>query len=139
MIIKNYQNHNKLEMIRMLGARKESGMNSRIIRVSDKRQITIPLKYYKSLGINDQVECFLDNGTLVIRPLSRDSNEFSVEILKDLMAQGFVGDELIRKFSEQNMSIRKAVHSLLEEADDIASGQKPSASMADVFGDKGDV
>lgn len=34
-------------------------MGSRIIRVSKKRQITIPLKYYEALDLGDQVECSL--------------------------------------------------------------------------------
>lgn len=122
----------------MPGTRKSTEQNTRIIRVSEKRQITIPLQYYKSLGFSDQVECSLEDGALVIRPLTRNNSEFSVEILKDLVAQGFSGDELIREFAEQSLRIKKAVQSLLEEANDIASGKQHSVGMADVFGDKGD-
>jgi antitoxin component of MazEF toxin-antitoxin module len=122
----------------MSETRKSTGQNTRIIRVSEKRQITIPMQYYKSLGLSDQVECSLEDGALVIRPLTRNSSEFSVEILKDLIAQGFSGDELIRKFAEQSLRIKKAVQSLLAEADDIASGKQQSVGMADVFGDRDD-
>ncbi|MDW7657434.1 MAG: AbrB/MazE/SpoVT family DNA-binding domain-containing protein [Bacillota bacterium] len=113
--------------------------NKRIIRVSGKRQITIPLKYYLSLGLSDQVECSLEDGALVIRPLNQDENEFSVEILKDLVAQGFTGDELVQKFAETRQKIKKAVRSMVEEADGIAAGQRHFAGMADVFGEDGDV
>jgi virulence-associated protein VagC len=113
--------------------------NKRIIRVSGKRQITIPLKYFLSLGLSDQVECSLEDGALVIRPLTQDENEFSVEILKDLVAQGFTGDELIQKFTETSQQIKKAVRSMVEEADGIAAGQRHFAGMADVFGEDGDV
>ena len=107
--------------------------------MSGKRQITIPLRYFQSLGLSDQVECSLEDGALVIRPLTQDENEFSVEILKDLVAQGFTGDELVQKFTETSQQIRKAVHSMIEEADGIAAGQRHFAGMADVFGEDSDV
>ena len=120
-------------MLKMHKTSKRIDSDKRIIHVSGKRQITIPLKYFQSLGLNDQVECSLEDGALVIRPLAHDGNEFSVEILKDLVAQGFSGDELIKKFTENSQQIKKAIRSLLEEADDIAAGQRHSASMVDVF------
>ena len=113
--------------------------NKRIIRVSGKRQITIPLKYFQSLGLSDQVECSLEDGALIIRPLTQDENEFSVEILKDLVAQGFTGDELVQKFTETSQQIKKSGRSMVEEADGIAAGQRHFAGMADVFGEDGDV
>ena len=79
-----------MEMFKMLETSKRINSDKRIIHVSGKRQITIPLKFYKSLGLNDQVECSLEDGALVIRPMAHDSNEFSVEILKDLVAKGFL-------------------------------------------------
>lgn len=123
----------------MIESNNRVNLNKRIIHVSGKRQITIPLRFYQSLGLNDQVECSLEDGALVIRPLTHEGNEFSVEILKELVAQGFSGDELIKKFSENSRQIKKAIRSLLEEADDIAAGQRHSASMSDVFGDSGNV
>ena len=63
-------------------------MDSRVIRVSPKRQITIPLAFWKALDLSNEVECSLVDGAIVIRPLHRDQDEFSVEILKDLVAQG---------------------------------------------------
>lgn len=111
----------------------------RIIRVSGKRQITIPLKFFQSLGLTDQVECSLEEGALVIRPLKQDENSFSVEILKDLVAQGLTGDALVQKFSEASQQVKEAVRSLFDEADEIAAGKCPSSDMDDIFGEDGDV
>ena len=123
----------------MLETGKRKKYDRRIVRVSGKRQITIPLKYFQSLGLGDQVECSLEDGALVIRPLSQEGNEFSVEILKDLVAQGLTGDALIQKFSEQSQQIKAAIRNILDEAEDIASGKKPAAGMKDIFGDNGHV
>lgn len=117
----------------------KTGAESRIINVSQKRQITLPLRFFQDLGLGDQVECSLEDGAIVIRPLSQDSGEFSVEILKDLVAQGLSGDELTEKFAEQIKQVKSAIGRLLKEADKIASGEIESASMKDIFGEAEDV
>jgi hypothetical protein len=35
---------------------------------------------------------------IVIRPINRQPGEFSVEILRDLVSQGYSGDELVKRF-----------------------------------------
>lgn len=108
-------------------------MERKIISVSKKRQITIPLKFYKHLDLDNEVECTLEDGAIVIRPLQRESNEFSIEILKDLVAQGYSGDDLIKQFKKQSKNIKKAVTNMLEEVDAIASGEIASETFEDVF------
>ena len=109
-------------------------MDSRVIRVSRKRQITIPLKFYEALSLGDQVECSLKGGAIVIRPLRGTDDEFSVEVLKDLVSKGFSGDELVREFESQRYRVKKAVNRLLEEADRIADGVQPASRFDDIFG-----
>ena len=62
----------------------------RIIRISSKRQITIPQKFFSLLGFQTEAECVLQDGELVIRPIKELSGgEFSEQILTDLIAEGF--------------------------------------------------
>lgn len=114
-------------------ARKVIDMDSRIIRVSKKRQITIPLQYFDQLNLGDEVECSLENNALVIRPLVRNTGGFSIEILKDLVSQGLSGDELVREFEEQSKYVPVAISNMLDEADKIAKGQLPGAEFDDIF------
>ncbi|NLL47850.1 MAG: AbrB/MazE/SpoVT family DNA-binding domain-containing protein [Firmicutes bacterium] len=108
---------------------------SKIIRVSKKRQITIPLEYFEDLDLGAEVECSLENGSIVIRPLLRHvSDEFSVDILKELVAKGFSGDELIRQFKIEQANFRGAVRRMTEDVDQIAEGSIPSATFEDIFG-----
>ncbi len=109
-------------------------MDRKIISVSKKRQITIPLQFYKHLNLGSEVECSLEDSKIVIQPLHRKPNEFSVEILKDLVAQGYSGDELVKQFEIQSKNIKKAVTNMLEEADAIAAGEKKAANFDDIFG-----
>lgn len=117
-------------------ANERDPVDRKIINVSRKRQITIPLKFYRKLGLENEVECFLKDDAIVIRPVYRDSGEFSVEILKDLIARGYAGDELVKEFEEQNKNIKHAVGNLLEEADAIASGSKKAAKFDDPFSEE---
>lgn len=108
-------------------------MDRKIISVSKKRQITIPLKFYKHLGLDNEVECTIEDGAIVIRPLTKESGEFSTEILKDLVSQGYTGDELVKQFEAQSKNVKKAVTSMLEEADAIAAGEKKTEGFDDIF------
>lgn len=113
----------------------ESGaVNRKIINVSKKRQITIPLQFYNQLKLGSEVECLLQDDKIIIQPLYQEHKEFSVEILKDLVSQGYSGKELVEKFETQSKNIKRAVGNLLEEADDIATGKKKAASFDDLFG-----
>lgn len=118
----------------MAKAMERGHMDRKIISVSQKRQITIPLKFFKQLNLETEVECFVQNNSLVIRPIRSDQSEFSVEILKDLVAQGFSGDELVRQFETKSKNIKKAIAIMQEEAERIASGEGPAASFDDLFG-----
>ena len=108
-------------------------MKHKIISVSKKHQITIPLQFYKHLKLGNEVECSLEDGRIVIQPLHREPSEFSVEILEDLVSQGYSGDELVKQFKIQARNIKKAVINMLEEADAIATGEKKTADFDDVF------
>jgi bifunctional DNA-binding transcriptional regulator/antitoxin component of YhaV-PrlF toxin-antitoxin module len=111
-------------------------MNRKIISVSKKRQITIPLQFYKHLNLDNEVECSLEDGKIIIKPLHREAAEFSVEILKDLISQGYSGEELVTQFEIQSKNNKKAIAVMLEEADAIAAGEIPSASFDDIFNSK---
>ena len=108
----------------------------KIINVTGKRQVTIPLKFYEKLRFGKEVECFLTNDAIVLRPLSASDDSFTMEILKDLITQGYGGDELLAKFAEQRARINKAVSVLITEADEIAEGKRAGATTKDIFGEE---
>jgi len=104
------------------------------ISVSQKRQITIPIEFYNSLGIEKEVECYLQNNALVIRPVREYSGEFDEQILADLISQGLSGQELLEKFKEMRRQVRPAVERLLDEARLAAAGKTQFSTYENVFG-----
>jgi len=110
-------------------------MDRKIINVTGKRQVTIPLKFYERLSFGKEVECFLTEDAIVLRPFSHSDEGFTMEILKDLVSQGLQGEELLVKFAEQRQNIKKAVGMMIDEADEIAAGKRKSATTKDIFGE----
>ena len=113
-----------------------SVLERKIISVTGKRQITIPLRFYENLRFGKEVECVLTDDAIVLRPLSNSDEGFTMEILKDLISQGYNGDELLAKFAEQRDNINKAVGVLIDEADEIASGKRKSVTTEEIFGEE---
>lgn len=116
----------------------ENSMFKKRISVSQKRQITIPIEFYNSVGIDKEVECYVQNNAIVIRPVRESGGEFDEQILADLISQGLSGQELLDKFKETRRSIRPAVERLLDEASLAAQGETPSNTYEDVFGQEAD-
>jgi len=104
------------------------------ISVSKKRQVTIPIDFYKKAGIENEVECYLKGGTIIISPVHEDTGEFDEQILEDLISDGFSGKELLLKFKEVRRKVRPAIEEILEEASLAAKGKAPFATYEDVFG-----
>jgi bifunctional DNA-binding transcriptional regulator/antitoxin component of YhaV-PrlF toxin-antitoxin module len=106
------------------------------ISVSQKRQITIPIEFFNSLGIEKEVECYLQNNAIVIRPVRENTGEFDEQILADLISQGLSGQELLERFKELRRKIRPAVERLLDEARLAAAGKTQFSTYEDVFAAK---
>ena len=111
-------------------------MDRKIINVTGKRQITIPLRFYEKLGFGKEIECSLTDDGVVLRPLSSADDNFTMEILKDLVSQGYNGNELLEKFAEQRANIKNAIKIMINEADEIAKGKRKSATTKDIFGEE---
>jgi bifunctional DNA-binding transcriptional regulator/antitoxin component of YhaV-PrlF toxin-antitoxin module len=103
------------------------------ISVSRKRQITIPIEFFNSVGIEKEVECFVQNNSIIIRPVQECSGEFDEQILADLISQGLSGEELLVKFKETRRKIRPAVLSLLSDAELAAEGKTSYSTYKEIF------
>lgn len=105
------------------------------LSISSKRQITIPQKFFTMLGFSDTAECVVRGNELVIRPVKQESGgEFAEQILAELIAEGFSGEELLTEFKIRQAKIRPAVEVMIAEAEEVAAGNGEYATYDDVFG-----
>ncbi len=109
-------------------------MNRKVLRISSKRQITIPQKFYQTLGFADEAECVMHGDELIIRPVKTVSGgEFAEQILAELIAEGLSGEALLSKFKDKQAQIRPAVEAMLSDAEDAAVGKGDFETYDDVF------
>jgi bifunctional DNA-binding transcriptional regulator/antitoxin component of YhaV-PrlF toxin-antitoxin module len=110
-------------------------MNRKVLSISSKRQITIPQKFYQTLGFGSEAECVMRGDELVIRPVKTVSDgEFAEQILAELIAEGLSGEALLSRFKERQAQIRPAVEAMLSDAEKVADGKGDFATYDDVFG-----
>ena len=115
--------------------RENTKMNRKVLGISSKRQITIPQRFYKSLGFGDEAECIVRGDELVIRPIKTVAGgEFAEQILADLIKEGLSGEELLSEFRKRQAQVRPAAEAILAKAEDIAAGRAEYATYEDVFG-----
>lgn len=100
------------------------------ISVSGKRQMTIPKQFYDELQIGSEVTCQIVDGTLVITPV-RETLDFSDFILKDLVMEGYEGDELIKEFKYRKSQINGALLKMIDDAKNY--DYKSYASAEELF------
>lgn len=112
---------------------RRSNVEKKRIRISSKRQLTIPQQYFDTLQFGDEAECILQNGAIVIRPIRNNESSFAEQILADLIARGYVGNELLAQFKSEQAKVRPAVERLIEEADETAKGSGGIQSLDDLF------
>ena len=108
-------------------------MEKKTISISNKRQITIPQSYYEKLGFDREAECIMCDAGLVLIPARRSGGEFAEQILADLIAQGYSGQELLAEFKSRQAKVRPAVERMIEEANELAGGNRERISLDELF------
>ncbi len=112
-------------------------MEIKKISISAKRQITIPQKFFAMLGFDAEAECMVRGNELVIRPAKTNAGgEFAEQILTDLIAQGYSGNELLEHFKKAQRQVRPAVEAMIAEAESVAVSEAEYVSYEDVFGEE---
>ncbi len=92
--------------------------NYRIITITDKRQITIPKQIYDELKLKSgKVKCYVSDGKIIIEPFQSSSFwDFSSNILKDLVAEGYQGPDLIKEFDSRRQMVKESFALMVDEA-----------------------
>jgi bifunctional DNA-binding transcriptional regulator/antitoxin component of YhaV-PrlF toxin-antitoxin module len=97
---------------------------ARDIKITSKRQLTIPKAYFDYLGIEETVHAFLLDDGILLKPEKKQTiQEVDVEIiLQNVIAEGFTGDELADEFSRRVKEYNKVIDRRIEGfLDDMTS------------------
>lgn len=80
-------------------------IKSKTIKVSAQRHLVIPKEYYDILNIGEKVTIELHEGQLVIKPIVKVDENFAENLLEELIAAGYSGEELVAKFKEVKQQV----------------------------------
>lgn len=112
-----------------------AGYERKRVSITSKRQFTIPQRFFTQLGFGKEAFCTLGDGMLIIQPAQdADGDDFSEQILSDLVSEGFAGEALLAEFKNRRKKMRPAVESLLAEAKAAAMGNGEYFTYGDIFG-----
>lgn len=78
---------------------KPAKMPPQRIKVSRKRQITIPAKAYKDMGFTEYALIEQTDEGLLIKPLAVEDEGVSLDVLRRLIAEGYEGEALIERYA----------------------------------------
>ena len=96
------------------------------VKISSKRQITIPAKIYEGAGFRDYALCtWIDKGML-LQPLDVEDEDVTVDILRYLIEEGYEGEDLIAQYQEMKKKIIPLKAKLDQAERDIAEGRVDS-------------
>ncbi|MDD3271851.1 MAG: AbrB/MazE/SpoVT family DNA-binding domain-containing protein [Syntrophomonadaceae bacterium] len=92
---------------------------SRLGKITSKRQLTIPKDFYDKLGLSTDIEIILDSDELRIRKYNgiEDSHDnFSDLILKSILDEGIEGkDEILKEFRLRMNLLPLAMQDYIED------------------------
>lgn len=80
-------------------------MQRKTIKVSMQRPFVIPKEFYDVLGNRYKVPIELHEGKLIIKTVMKMVEDFAENLLAELIATGFSGEELVARFKEVKQQV----------------------------------
>ena len=96
------------------------------IKISSKRQITIPAKAYEA-GFKDYALCTWTDKGMFLQPLDVEDEDVTIDILRYLINEGYEGEDLIAQYKAMKKKVVSVKDKLDEAERDIAEGRVGSA------------
>ena len=97
------------------------------IKISSKRQITIPAKAYEEAGFKDYALCTWTDKGMFLQPLDVEDEDVTIDILRYLINEGYEVEDLIAQYKAMKKKVVSVKDKLDEAERDIAEGRVGSA------------
>lgn len=110
------------------------------IKISSKRQITIPAKLYEEAGFGEYALCTWTDKGMFLQPLDVEDEDVTVDILRYLIEEGCEGEDLILRYQEMKKKIIPLKTRIERAEHDVSEGRVSSPyEMLDQLRDKYDL
>ena len=97
--------------------------NPQTIKVSSKRQITIPAQWYKEMNFGDYALCTWTEQGILLQPLDVDDEDVTIDILRHLINNGYEGEALIEEYQALKGKIVPIKNRIKQAENDAAEGR----------------
>lgn len=107
----------------------------RDIKITAKRQLTIPKAFFDHLGIEDTVHAFLLDDGILIKPAKRRAiQEIDVElIVRNVINEGYNGNEMAEEIAYRIKKYNESVDRKIQEFLNDMEGNTVSENQGDEF------
>jgi bifunctional DNA-binding transcriptional regulator/antitoxin component of YhaV-PrlF toxin-antitoxin module len=103
------------------------------VKITSKRQFTIPQQFYTELGFKKDAICAMGDGFLVIYPAAPvGERDISEQILAELIVEGYSGTELLDEFKRRQAKIKPAVEKMMKLAREVAASKDKIKDEIDI-------
>lgn len=115
---------------------------SRLGKITSKRQLTIPKDFYDKLGLSGDVEIILDKDELCIRKYQRleDSHDYFADlVLKSILDEGIESkEEILKEFRLRMKLLPHAVQDYVKDVQNKVAhdNRTPEELDKELFGDQ---
>lgn len=98
----------------------------RSIKITSKRQLTIPKTFFDSLELRESVQAYLLPDAIVLKPAHEKKTvqqEDIEQIVKNVLDEGYIADELAdeiaRRVKEYNQFLDKKINKFIDEMNEV--------------------
>lgn len=112
-------------MVKAASVLEETPSIVRRVKVSSKRQITIPVDIYERQGFSDYALISEAPDGIVVQPfnLADEDEELTIRLLRHLMSKGLEGEDLLAQYAELKPKFASYAKAIKRSEDDIAHGR----------------
>lgn len=93
------------------------------IKISSKRQITIPAQWYREAGFGDYALCTWTDDGILLQPVDVDDEGVAVSVLRSLVNEGLEGEDLIEEYRRELARVTSVRAKIAEAERDVAEGR----------------
>lgn len=94
-----------------------------LVKISSKRQITIPIDCYREQGFDKYALVTWTEKGIEVQPADSRSDDAAVSVLQTLIDKGLEGDALVKAFADATAKIATVRVMLREAEEDVAAGR----------------
>lgn len=104
-------------------------------KISSKGQVSIPKAWLEGRGFNEYATIVFTDEGILVKPIElSDNDEFDALILRELIAEGLTGDELVDAWAAEKQALREGIVAFHDHLLATIDEREINPNLDDLFG-----